>query len=40
LVFARASLILLKSPANAAHLSKSIEQYNSGQVKSRDLIDG
>ncbi|KMT64820.1 type II toxin-antitoxin system Phd/YefM family antitoxin [Catenovulum maritimum] len=31
---------LLKSPANAAHLSKSIEQYNSGQVKSRDLIDG
>jgi len=30
---------LLKSPANAAHLSKSIEQYNSGKVQSRDLID-
>lgn len=30
---------LLKSPANAVHLSKSIEQYNSGKVQSRDLID-
>ncbi len=30
---------LLKSPANAAHLSKSIEQFNSGKVQSRDLID-
>ncbi len=30
---------LLKSPANAAHLSKSIEQYNSGKAQSRDLID-
>lgn len=30
---------LLKSPANAAHLSKSIEQYNSGKIKHRDLID-
>ena len=30
---------LLKSPANAAHLSKSIEQYNSGQVQYRELMD-
>ena len=30
---------LLKSPANAAHLSKSIEQYNSGKVQYRDLTD-
>ena len=30
---------LLKSPANAAHLSKSIEQYNSGKFQSRDLVD-
>ena len=30
---------LLKSPANAAHLSKSIEQYNVGKVKHRELID-
>lgn len=30
---------LLKSPANAAHLSKSIEQYHSGKVQSRDLTD-
>ena len=30
---------LLKSPANAAHLSKSIEQYNSSKVQSRELID-
>jgi antitoxin YefM len=30
---------LLKSPANAAHLSKSIEQFNSGKVQSKDLIN-
>ena len=30
---------LLKSPANAAHLSKSIEQYRSGKRTERDIID-
>jgi antitoxin YefM len=30
---------LLKSPANAAHLSRSIEQYNSGKIVLRDIID-
>lgn len=30
---------LLKSPANAAHLAKSIEQYHKGQLKQQDLID-
>jgi antitoxin YefM len=30
---------LLKSPANAAHLARSIEQYRQGQFKSRDLVD-
>ena len=30
---------LLKSPANAAHLSKSIEQYRSGKITERDIID-
>ena len=30
---------LLKSPANAEHLSKSIEQYQRGQVHERDLIN-
>ena len=30
---------LLKSPANAAHLSKSIEQYRSGKIIERDIID-
>ena len=29
---------LLKSPANAAHLSKSIEQYKSGKVIERDVV--
>jgi len=28
---------LLKSPANAAHLAKSIEQYKNGKVKEREL---
>jgi antitoxin YefM len=31
---------LLKSPANAAHLTKSISQYRSGKVNNHELIDG
>ncbi|UXI04240.1 type II toxin-antitoxin system Phd/YefM family antitoxin [Photobacterium sp. TY1-4] len=30
---------LLKSPANAAHINKSIEQYKAGKVTERDIID-
>jgi antitoxin YefM len=30
---------LLKSPAIAAHLARSIEQYRMGQVQPRDLVD-
>ncbi|NBP36565.1 MAG: type II toxin-antitoxin system prevent-host-death family antitoxin [Betaproteobacteria bacterium] len=30
---------LLKSPANAAHLARSIEQFRQGQVLQRDLVD-
>lgn len=30
---------LLKSPANASHLAKSIKQYQSGKTVERDLID-
>ena len=30
---------LLKSPANAAHLAKSIAQYRSGDVASHELVD-
>ena len=30
---------LLKSPANAAHLVKSIDQYKSGKTTVRDIID-
>lgn len=30
---------LLKSPANAAHLERSIAQYKQGQVTDRDLLD-
>ncbi len=30
---------LLKSPLNAAHLAKSIQQYRSGKVSSGALID-
>jgi antitoxin YefM len=30
---------LLKSPANAAHLERSIAQYKQGQVTERDLLD-
>jgi len=31
---------LLRSPANAAHLTKSIQQFKNGKVQERDLIDG
>ncbi len=30
---------LLKSPANAMHLEKSIEQYRSGKTTTHDLVD-
>jgi antitoxin YefM len=30
---------LLKSPANAAHLAKSIKLYQKGQVVQRDLVN-
>lgn len=30
---------LLKSPANASHLAKSIEQYRQGQSFERDLVN-
>ena len=30
---------LLKSPANAAHLSKSIKQYHSGETRQHELVD-
>ncbi|NBS12872.1 MAG: hypothetical protein EBS77_09470 [Gammaproteobacteria bacterium] len=30
---------LLKSPANAAHLAHSIEQYRSGEVRQQSLVD-
>jgi antitoxin YefM len=30
---------LLQSPANAAHLAKSIEQYRSGKIEEHDLVD-
>jgi antitoxin YefM len=33
------TVYLLKSPANAAHLAKSIKQYQSGKTMSRELID-
>jgi antitoxin YefM len=29
---------LLKSPANAAHLARSIEQFREGQVQARDFV--
>jgi antitoxin YefM len=31
---------LLKSPANAAHLARSIAQFKAGKVLERDLLDG
>ena len=30
---------LLKSPANATHLARSIEQYRQGKVQQRALVD-
>ncbi len=30
---------LLKDPANAAHLARSIEQYNSGKTEHHGLVD-
>ncbi|MDD3530105.1 MAG: type II toxin-antitoxin system prevent-host-death family antitoxin [Gallionellaceae bacterium] len=30
---------LLKSPANVAHLARSIAQYRQGEVKQQDLVD-
>ncbi|MDR1350050.1 MAG: type II toxin-antitoxin system prevent-host-death family antitoxin [Zoogloeaceae bacterium] len=30
---------LLKSPANAAHLARSIEQYKKGKARIRELVD-
>lgn len=30
---------LLKSPANTAHLEKSIKQYKSGKTKKKELVD-
>ena len=30
---------LLKSPVNAAHLSRSIEQYRQGKSQTRELLD-
>ncbi len=33
------TVYLLRSPANAEHLAKSIEQFSQGKVTARDLID-
>ncbi len=33
------TVYLLKSPANAAHLSRSIEQFRAGQIQKHELID-
>ena len=33
------TVYLLKSPANAEHLSRSIKQYEQGKCVKRDLID-
>lgn len=30
---------LLKNPANAAHLERSIKQYRAGQTEKHDLVD-
>jgi len=30
---------LLKSPANVAHLARSIDQYRTGKVKQHELVD-
>lgn len=31
---------LLKTPANASHLAKSIRQLRAGKARTRDLVDG
>ena len=33
------TVYLLKSPANAEHLRQSIDQYQQGKVRERDLLD-
>jgi antitoxin YefM len=33
------TVYLLKSPANAQHLAKSIKQYRSGKTRQHDLLD-
>ena len=33
------TLYLMKSPANAKHLEKSITQYRTGQTKTKGLVD-
>jgi len=33
------TVYLLKSPANAAHLERSITQFKQGQVEERNLLD-
>jgi antitoxin YefM len=33
------TVYLLKSPANAAHLSRSIDQFRQGKIVERDLLD-
>jgi len=33
------TVYLLKSPANAEHLRKSIEQYQQGKTQERDMLD-
>ena len=33
------TVYLLKSPANAAHLARSIEQYREGKTRERELLD-
>lgn len=35
----RETIYLLKSPANAAHLERSIAQFKQGKVVERDLLD-
>lgn len=33
------TLYLMRSPANAKHLERSIAQYRKGQVREKDLLD-
>lgn len=33
------TVYLFKSPANAVHLAKSIEQYKAGLIVERDIVD-